>query len=109
VSPELAINLLHDVGVESVEFSSLSGLRHLDELGRVAEVAASGDMMVEPIAGRAPRNLPPILEACIEAGARRIMHHLYTFVKDSRTGDLDLGLVGNARATIDRAQPSGVK
>lgn len=109
VSAELAINLLHEVGVETVKFFPLRGLRHLDELARVAEVAVSRNMMIEPTGGLTPKNLPSILETCIGAGARRIMPHLYTSVEDPRTRDLDLGLVGNPMATIDRAQQLGVE
>lgn len=88
---------------------ALRGLRHFDELARVAEVAVSRNMMIEPTAGLTPKNLPSILETCIGAGARRIMPHLYTSVEDPRTRDLDLGLVGDAMATIDRAQQLGVE
>lgn len=101
VSTELAVDLLHEVGVDSVKFFPLHGLKHIDELQQVATVATSRGMMIEPTGGLTVEMLPEILKACSSTGEERIMPHLYSSVKNPKTGDLDFSLIADAIAIID--------
>lgn len=102
LSAGLAADLLQEVGVNSIKLFPMEGVRQLDQLRAVAQEAAGRGMMIEPTGGLTPQNLPVILEACLEAGARCVMPHLYSSVKDPRTKDLDLALVAEAMVVIDR-------
>lgn len=103
VSAELAADLLREVGVNSVKLFPLRGLQHVDDLRRMAQVAAARDMMIEPTGGLTVQILPEILAVCIDAGATRIMPHLYSSATDPATGDLDHSLIEQAMAVIDEA------
>lgn len=101
VSTELAIDLLHEMEIDSVKFFPLHGLKHIDELQQVATVATSRGMMIEPTGGLTVEMLPEILKACSSTGQEQIMPHLYSSVKNQKTGDLDFSLIAEAFAIID--------
>lgn len=107
VSAGLAADLLQEVGVTSVKLFPMGGIRQLEQLRAVARETAERGMMIEPTGGLTPENLPAILAACLDAGARRIMPHLYSSVKDPQTQDLDLALVANAMELIERHLEAG--
>lgn len=102
VSADLAADLLLEVGVTSVKLFPLQGLRKLEHLRAVAVVAAERGMTIEPTGGLTPENLGPVLDVCLDAGARSVMPHLYSSLKVPQTGDLDRELVAEAMMIVDQ-------
>lgn len=97
-----ALDMLAEVGIESVKLFPIEGAARLDELRVVAAAVAERGMALEPTGGITPQNLPEVLAACREAGVTRLMPHLYGSVKDPATRDLSLDRLAAAIAVLDR-------
>jgi len=82
-----ALLMMKDIGLQSVKFFNMKGLRSLDELKRVAQGCKDvGIDMIEPTGGLNPDNLQEILETCLSSGVKYIMPHVYSSIIDKTTG-----------------------
>lgn len=94
--------ILSEVGVKSVKFFPIDGMNRLDELNEVAIAVAKYDMIMEPTGGITPENVGMIVKTCVEAGVRYVMPHLYSSLKDTSTGRLDMEKIDMAYQEIIR-------
>jgi 2-dehydro-3-deoxy-phosphogluconate aldolase len=101
VPVELAVALVHEIGLPSVKFFPMRGLEHLDHYRALAAAAAPHGLMVEPTGGLTPDNLRPVLAATAAAGLTSVMPHLYSSVKLTGTDLLDLAALDRAMAVAD--------
>jgi 2-dehydro-3-deoxy-phosphogluconate aldolase len=97
-----ALDMLAETGVRSVKLFPVEGAARLAELRAVAAAVAERDMALEPTGGITPGNLSDVLTVCLDAGATRLMPHLYGSVKDPATGDLCPDRLAAAMTVIDR-------
>ncbi|MDR2023450.1 MAG: KDGP aldolase [Hungatella sp.] len=87
VSAELAAKLMADIGLPSVKFYPIGGLKCLDELKAMVRAAVNeGITIFEPTGGINMENVHEIVRACIDSGATTIIPHLYTSLVDPETG-----------------------
>lgn len=87
VDVETAVCMMRDVGVPSVKFFNMHGLKHLEELRALAQACAKfGVPMVEPTGGLDPDNVAPVVQVCLEAGVERVIPHIYSSIVDKSTG-----------------------
>lgn len=87
VSVETAACMLRDVGVPSVKFFNMHGLKHIEELKALAEACAKyGVPIVEPTGGLDPDNVAQVVKVCLDAGVERVIPHIYTSIVDKATG-----------------------
>jgi 2-dehydro-3-deoxy-phosphogluconate aldolase len=87
VSAGLAAKLMADIGLPSVKFYPIGGLKRLDELKAMVRAAVNeGITIFEPTGGIDMENVQEIVRACIDGGAATIIPHLYTSLVDPETG-----------------------
>jgi len=87
VDIETALCMMKDVGLISVKFFNMHGLRHLEELKALAEGCVKfGIPMIEPTGGIDPDNVAEIAKVCFDAGVERVMTHIYSSIIDKETG-----------------------
>jgi 2-dehydro-3-deoxy-phosphogluconate aldolase len=101
ISAELAIELMHEIGVPSVKIFPMQGLTHLETFKEIASQAGKREIMVEPTGGITVDMLPLLLEAALEARNINIMPHLYSSVRNTVTGKLDTNLIAIAIGHLD--------
>lgn len=87
VDVETAVLLLKDMGVHSVKFFPMGGLKTIDELKAVAKVCAKYDLpLLEPTGGINVENFKEIVMVCLDAGVNKVMPHVYNSIIDKVTG-----------------------
>ncbi|WP_066496304.1 2-dehydro-3-deoxy-phosphogluconate aldolase [Abyssisolibacter fermentans] len=94
VDVKTAITMLKEIGVKSVKFFHMKGIKHIDELKAVAEACAELDMpVIEPTGGIDASNVYKIVKVCLDAGCNKIIPHVYTSVIDKETGLTSVDMV----------------
>lgn len=87
VSVEMAARMLSDIGLPSVKFYPIGGLKRLDEVKVMVRAAAEqGITVFEPTGSISLDNVKEIVQACIDGGAQTVIPHLYTSLVDKETG-----------------------
>lgn len=103
VEVEAAVAMMKDLGLPSIKFFNMGGLKHLDELAAVAKAAvAAGIPIMEPTGGIDPENVYQIVKVCHDAGCQRIIPHVYTSIIDPATGRTDPALAAKAFTEVKR-------
>ena len=77
-----AIEMIREMGGNSLKFFPMQGLTRRDELMAVAEAAAKADLILEPTGGITTDNLEEILRMLLNAGVKKIIPHVYTSIMD---------------------------
>lgn len=87
VSCDTAAAMLAEIGVQSVKFYPIEGIKRLDEVAEMVKAAVrQGIKTFEPTGGMDAKSLPQVLEVCIKNGAEQIIPHVYTSIVDKATG-----------------------
>ena len=86
VPVETAIEMIKEMGGNSIKFFPMGGLKCRDELVAVANACAKHDFILEPTGGISLDNFKEILEIIIEAGVKKTIPHVYTSIIDKETG-----------------------
>lgn len=86
VSTEMAAKMMADIGLPSVKFYSIDGLKRKDELKAMVKAAVNeGITIFEPTGGIDMDNVHEIVQICIDGGATTVIPHLYTSLVDKET------------------------
>lgn len=92
VSVEAAINMVKDMGGNSLKFFPMKGLEVEDELIEVAKACAKHDFILEPTGGIDLENYETILRIILNAGVKQVIPHIYSSIIDdngnTRTKDV---------------------
>ena len=83
---ETAIDMLKDMGCDSIKFFPMKGLSTKEEYTAVCHACAKMDFMIEPTGGIDLRNFEGICKIALEAGVKKIIPHVYTSIIDKETG-----------------------
>lgn len=83
---ETAIDMLKDMGCDSIKFFPMKGLSTKEEYIAVCHACAKMDFMIEPTGGIDLRNFEEICKIALEAGVKKIIPHVYTSIIDKETG-----------------------
>ncbi|QHZ50579.1 KDGP aldolase [Paenibacillus larvae] len=87
VSCEAAAAMLAEIGVHSVKFYPVEGIKRLDEIaGMVRAAVKHGIQVFEPTGGIDTKTIAAVVKVCAENGARHIIPHIYTAIVDKETG-----------------------
>lgn len=87
VSCDSAAAMLAEIGVQSVKFYPIEGVRRLDEVAAMVQAAVrQGIKTFEPTGGIDVDSLAAVLRVCVENGAEQIIPHVYTSIVDKTTG-----------------------
>lgn len=88
ISAEAAAKLLADVGLPSVKFYPIEGLKKIEHVRLMVRAAVKeGISIFEPTGGIGMDNVYEIVKVCIEEGAETVIPHLYTSLIDKATGE----------------------
>lgn len=87
ISVETAIEMIKDMGGNSIKFFNMNGLKHIEEFKAVANACAKKDFGLEPTGGIDLNNFKVILEIAINAGVKKIIPHVYSSIIDKETGE----------------------
>ncbi|ATZ16109.1 uncharacterized protein (TIGR03581 family) [Entomoplasma freundtii] len=82
-----AIQMIKDMGGNSIKFFNMKGLQYLDEFCEVAKVCAKNNFALEPTGGITLENFEVILKSALEAGVQKIIPHVYSSIIDPVTGE----------------------
>lgn len=83
---ETAIDMLKDMGCDSIKFFPMKGLSTKEEYTAVCHACAKMDFMIEPTGGIDLGNFEEICKIALEAGVKKIIPHVYTSIIDKETG-----------------------
>ncbi len=83
---ETAIDMLKDMGCDSIKFFPMKGLSTKEEYTAVCHACAKMDFMIEPTGGIDLENFEEICKIALEAGVKKIIPHVYTSIIDKETG-----------------------
>lgn len=87
VDIDTALLMLKDIGLNSVKFFHMKGLKYLDALRDVAEACVNHEIdMLEPTGGITPDNVGEIVAVCLSTGVHHIMPHIYGSIIDANNG-----------------------
>lgn len=87
VTVETAARMMADIGLQSVKFYPIDGVKRLDEVKAMVRAAvAQGVTIFEPTGGIGMENVHELVKACIDGGAATVIPHLYTSLVDKETG-----------------------
>ena len=87
ISCDTAAAMLADVGIQSVKFYPINGVKMLDEVVEMVRAAVrQGIKTFEPTGGIDSHSLAKVIEVCLNNGAEQIIPHVYTSIVDSATG-----------------------
>ncbi len=87
VDLQTALLMMKDIGLNSVKFFHMKGLKYLKELEAVAKACKSvGIDMIEPTGGLNPENVKEIVATCLSTGVKYVMPHIYSSLIDKDTG-----------------------
>ena len=88
VSCELAAKLLRDIGLNSVKFYPIEGVKKLEHVRAMARAAVKeGVQIFEPTGGIDMTNVYEIVKVCVEEGVEIVIPHLYTSLVDKISGE----------------------
>lgn len=87
VPVESAINLIKDMGGNSIKFFPMHGLECREELIEVAKACAKEDFILEPTGGISLDNYEEILRLILDAGVKKVIPHVYSSIIDKETGN----------------------
>ena len=85
VPVEVAIDMIKDMGGNSLKFFPMGGLKCKDELIAVAKACASKDFVLEPTGGIDLNNFEEIVKIILDAGVKKVIPHVYSSIIDSDT------------------------
>ncbi|MEG0853738.1 MAG: KDGP aldolase [Angelakisella sp.] len=103
VEVDTAIAMMKDLGLPSIKFFNIGGLKHLDELEAVARAAVKGGIpIMEPTGGIDVENVYDIVKVCHNAGCERIIPHIYTSIIDKASGKTVPDMVQQAYDQVKR-------
>ena len=81
-----AIEMIREMGGNSLKFFPMGGLKCEEELRAAAEACAAHEFCLEPTGGITPENFGEIVRIAVEAGVPKIIPHVYTSIIDKETG-----------------------
>ncbi|MCZ8534051.1 KDGP aldolase [Psychrobacillus psychrodurans] len=88
VTCELAATMIAEMGIPSIKFYPIEGVKYLDELAEMTQAASKvGIKIIEPTGGIDLSNVHEIVQICIENGAELVIPHLYSSLIDKETGE----------------------
>lgn len=87
VPVETAIEMIKDMGGDSIKFFPMNGLTTKDEYIAVADACAKHDFWLEPTGGIDLENYSEILEIALKAGVKKVIPHVYTSIIDKESGN----------------------
>ncbi|MBU2702739.1 2-dehydro-3-deoxy-phosphogluconate aldolase [Sporomusaceae bacterium BoRhaA] len=91
---DTAVMMLKEVGVQSIKFFNMAGLKHIEELKAVAESCVRMGMPVlEPTGGIGLENIREIVKVCMDAGCPKVIPHVYSSAIDKKTGLTEIQIV----------------
>ncbi|MFZ7132558.1 MAG: 2-dehydro-3-deoxy-phosphogluconate aldolase [Eubacteriales bacterium] len=94
VTTKVALSMMKDVGIMSVKFFNMGGLKYIDDLKEVAKTCSEvGIPIIEPTGGITLNNIAIIMRTCIDAGCERVIPHVYSAAIDQSTGLTDRVIV----------------
>lgn len=86
VPADTAIDIVREMGGNSIKFFPMGGLRCEDELRALAEACARKDFVLEPTGGITLDNFDEIMHVVLDAGVRKVIPHVYSSIIDKETG-----------------------
>ncbi|GBU10479.1 4-hydroxy-2-ketovalerate aldolase [Erysipelotrichaceae bacterium] len=84
---EAAINLIKDMGGNSIKLFPMHGLSTKAEYIAVAKACAKANFALEPTGGIDLNNFEEILQIAVDAGVPKIIPHVYSSIIDKTTGE----------------------
>lgn len=81
-----AIEMVREMGGNSLKFFPMGGLKCEDELRAVADACAAHEFCLEPTGGITPENFAEILGIALSAGVPKVIPHVYSSIIDKATG-----------------------
>ncbi|MEK3996500.1 KDGP aldolase [Psychrobacillus sp. FSL K6-2365] len=88
VTCELAATMIAEMGIPSIKFYPIEGVKYLDELAEMTQAASKvGIKIIEPTGGIDLSNVHEIVQICLENGAELVIPHLYSSLIDKETGE----------------------
>lgn len=88
ITCEAAAKLMADIGLSSVKFYPIEGLKKLEHVKAMARAAVKeGIFIFEPTGGIGMDNVHEIVKVCLEEGVKTVIPHLYTSLVDKETGE----------------------
>lgn len=81
-----AINLIKDMGGNSIKFFPMGGLDTIEEYKTVAQACGEMDFGLEPTGGITKDNFETILNIALEHNVPKIIPHVYSSIIDKHTG-----------------------
>jgi 2-dehydro-3-deoxy-phosphogluconate aldolase len=101
VDIDTALLMMKDIGLNSVKFFNMKGLKYLDALRDVAEACVKYEIdMVEPTGGITPENVGEIVAVCLLAGVSHVMPHVYSSIIDPVDGRTQPNAVSQILETV---------
>lgn len=82
-----AIEMLKDMGGNSIKYFPMGGLTTLDEYCAVARACAQHDFWLEPTGGIDLANFAVIVRIALDAGVSKVIPHVYSSIIDKQSGD----------------------
>ncbi|AVN58915.1 2-dehydro-3-deoxyphosphooctonate aldolase [Mesoplasma florum] len=77
-----AIQMIKDMGGDSIKFFPMKGLSTIEEYKIVAKACAENDFALEPTGGIDLDNFKEILKIALDAGVNKIIPHVYNSIID---------------------------
>lgn len=87
VSVQGAIDLLKDMGANTIKYFPMKGLAHLDEYREVCRLCAQNDFGLEPTGGIDLDNFEILLQIALDANVKEIIPHVYSSIIDPTTNN----------------------
>lgn len=88
VTCELAATMIAEMGIPSIKFYPIEGVKCLDELAEMTQAASkAGIKIIEPTGGIDLSNVHEIVQICLENGAELVIPHLYSSLIDKESGE----------------------
>lgn len=87
ITCELAAKLHKDIGLQSIKFYPIDGLKKIEHVRQMVRAAVKeGINIFEPTGGIDMSNVYEIVKVCLDEGAEIVIPHLYTSLIDKETG-----------------------
>ncbi len=84
------IQIIKDMGGDSIKFFPMNGLSTIQEYKIVAEACAKNNFSLEPTGGIDLDNFEEILKITINAGVKLIIPHVYNSIIDKNSGETSI-------------------
>lgn len=82
---ETAIEIIKDMGGDSIKFFPMNGLDTRKELIVLANACAQHNFILEPTGGIDLSNFEEIMQIILDSGVKKIIPHIYTSIIDRNT------------------------